>query len=266
MFATSFIGLIPFFREHPYLTVFAGEMVLLIPVAIGLELLKKSNVIGESFFKRISPSIVPILMLLPFCYQVFVTYITLPMQSFLIETLGERPQNNFPVESVQEFFIQVGVICLVPALVEEFLTRGVIMRMLKPYGIVLAMIVSSLAFTILHFDIHSFFVYFMLGMLLSTVKIATGSIWASVLMHFSNNLTAVLSGILIAKQMDNVLIAINLMAFFLFPVLLCLLLKKTKKNLVTKNDGKREKIGFSKEMIICFAIFLVVVISDFMFK
>lgn len=265
MFCFGFLGLIPFFQKHEYAVLFLGELVITIPVAMGIGLLKNESEIGSSLFKRFPPSLIPILIILPFCMQCFVTYLTLPVQTLLYELLGERAESIEAASSQGEFFAQVFCVCLVPAILEEFLCRGVIMRMLKPYGIAVSMTVSALAFTILHFDIYSFLIIFMLGMLLSAVKILTGSIWACVLMHFSNNLAAIISAFIISEQMTTALTTVNIASLILFPVCLILMIKKMTDNVTGFRDVQKKKAGFSIEMVICLAVFAGTAVLDIWF-
>ena len=254
MAACGLLMVIPFFERHQYAALCVGELSIVLPTLIGMFMLRNEPETGDSVFKMFSPSLIPILIILP-CMQTFLIYLTLPVQTLLYEILGERPDSVAAVTSVGEFFVQLLTICLIPAVVEEFLCRGVIMRMLKPYGIVVSMVVSALAFTILHMDLYSFIIIFMLGMLLSAVKILTGSIWACVLVHFSNNLWAVVSTFINAHDMKTAIIAINILSVILFPAAFLMLVGKTRKNVIGYKEFKKKKMGFSLEMLICLLLF-----------
>lgn len=253
MIAFSFLGLIPFLQRHYYAAICIGELSILIPAAIGSYMLRREK--KDSCFRGFSPALIPSLVLIPFCMQVFLTYLTVPLQVVLTNLFGESVQDMKGAGSAGEFFVQILAVCAVPAVVEELLCRGVIMRMLKPYGMAVSMTISALAFTMLHFDIVSFPIIFMLGMLLAAVKIMTGSIWACILIHFSNNLSAVIALSVFSGGVNIRDVIFNIAALLIFPAALIYLLKKTKPNVVGLRDSEKVKTGFSAEMCICLLIF-----------
>lgn len=80
---------------------------------------------------------------------------------------------------------------LAPAFAEELLFRGVIYTNLRPYGKVFAVLVSSVAFGLMHQNVDQLFYTTVAGICLALIYEATGSIWGSVFMHMFNNLFAV---------------------------------------------------------------------------
>ena len=251
----SFLGLIPFFQNHYYLTLLTGELSILIPTAIGLCMLRREGAGYDEYKRLFHPSLIPALILLPFCMQIFLSYLLAPLQSVLNELAGPGPDVGEGVLSAGDFFMQAAAVCAVPAVVEEFLFRGVVMRLLKPYGMAASMIFSALAFTMMHFDIASFPVIFMLGMLMGSVRIMTGSVWACVLIHFSNNFSALLSSVFIDGAPDAAVAAVNILSLIIFPAAVIYLAVKTKPNVVGLRDREKKKTGFSPEMCICLLIF-----------
>lgn len=252
--AFGFLGYIPFFAKHEYLFSSLGELSFLLPVAIGAGQLKnKRALLGGGF----SPSLVPIFVLLPICMQTFVLTMTLPLHTALYELFGDVQAEVKNARSLAELFAQVISICVLPAVIEELLCRGVIAEMMKPYGTVAVMLVSSVAFAMLHFSVYSLPVIFMMGILLISVKILTGSLWACMLMHFSNNLCSLAIGWI---PEENVVLkgAVTFFAFVLFPVLVMRLLKKTHPEHIT--DKGTAKITFSLAMCVCIAIFALITI------
>lgn len=90
-------------------------------------------------------------------------------------------------------FISVAV---VPALCEELLFRGVILSALIPYGKTTAILGSAILFGLMHQNIEQIFYTTMAGVVLGALCVESGSIWAGVLLHFFNNLIAVIEEIL----------------------------------------------------------------------
>ena len=258
LFAFGFLGFIPFFAEHEYFLTALGEVSFLLPVFLGLGALKNKNV-EKSLRKGFAPSLVPILFLIPFCMQTFVVTITLPLHSLLYRLFGDMPDNVGNAVSAAEFFLQILTVCILPAVIEELLCRGVIMEMLKPYGIVVSMLVSAFAFAILHFSAYSVPVIFMMGILLAAVKLLTGSLWACIFVHFSNNFISLIAN-LIPENSGWLSEVIAAAAFLLFPILLMRLLKKTRAAQIT--DTKCKKVTFSPVMCVCLGIFAATIIYE----
>ncbi len=244
-------------KLNTYAFTLATEGLIIIPCLLGIIMLGKSFFKDQSFYKGIELSAVPIFVILPFFSQKFFLQMLLPLQTLLYEFVGEMPKTVDVAGSVGEFFAQVMVMCLVPALIEEFLCRGVIMHMLKPYGMVVSMVVSALAFSVLHFDIASFLIIFMMGMLLSAVKIFTGSFWACVLLHFSNNFTAIINNLLMTHEIIKPLYYLSFLSLALFPLCMIFLLKKYKKNVIGMKNEKSEKPKFSIGLCACAVFFII---------
>lgn len=92
---------------------------------------------------------------------------------------------------------------LAPAFAEELLFRGVIYTNLRPYGRVLAILVSSVAFGLMHQNVGQFFYTTIAGIVMALAYEATGSIWTSVFIHMFNNLFAVFQTAVLYRY-DNV--------------------------------------------------------------
>ena len=76
---------------------------------------------------------------------------------------------------------------VVPALVEEFAFRGVIMQPLRKFGDKFAIIMTAFLFAFMHGNMMQIPFAFIAGIALGYFSIATGSIWTSVAIHFLNN-------------------------------------------------------------------------------
>ena len=89
------------------------------------------------------------------------------------------------------FLIQLNTVAILPAICEEFLHRGVILNGLKEIGIKKAILISSLMFGLLHFNINQFFYATILGMLMALVSVVSKSIYPAMIIHFINNAISV---------------------------------------------------------------------------
>lgn len=84
-------------------------------------------------------------------------------------------------------------IALVPAVAEEVLFRGYILRAFeKSWGIIAAIIISGIIFGLFHVQLGNILPLSALGILFAAVTYLSGSIWPAVVAHFINNGAAVL--------------------------------------------------------------------------
>ncbi|MCQ2428353.1 MAG: CPBP family intramembrane metalloprotease [Clostridia bacterium] len=79
------------------------------------------------------------------------------------------------------------VVCIVPAVCEEFLFRGCVLSNLLPFGKTNAVIASALMFALMHGNIKQFLYAFCAGIVLGMIYTESGSIVPGMLMHFCNN-------------------------------------------------------------------------------
>lgn len=101
----------------------------------------------------------------------------------LFETSGSSN-----VELVLLFF----TLAVIPAFVEEFLFRGLVLSNLLPYGRTTAILISGVLFGIMHQNVAQLFYATAAGIVLGLVYVKTQSIWPCVLLHFCNNFRSVL--------------------------------------------------------------------------
>lgn len=107
---------------------------------------------------------------------------------------------------------------IVPALVEEFACRGIVLGLLKKYGEAFAIITSSIVFGVMHgnFDQMPFAV--MVGLILGYIYVKTGSIWVSVAVHCANNAVSV-----IFTYLERIVTTNTQNLFYLFYLIFALL-------------------------------------------
>lgn len=95
------------------------------------------------------------------------------------ETLNSLKQ--FPVSS----FLRV---CLIAPIVEEILMRGYVLGGLQnKYGVIIALMVSSILFALLHFNLLQTLSALICGIVLGLLYINTGSLFCCILAHFLYN-------------------------------------------------------------------------------
>ncbi|MEO1448936.1 MAG: CPBP family intramembrane glutamic endopeptidase [Bacteroidota bacterium] len=93
------------------------------------------------------------------------------------------------------------VFALLPAICEEAFFRGFLQRQLqKSWGPLVAIIVTALAFSFIHFQVYGFFSRAMLGGLLGILLWRSGSLFPSILAHFIYNAASVVATYFLALQ------------------------------------------------------------------
>lgn len=93
-------------------------------------------------------------------------------------------------------FVQSAV---VPAVVEEFAMRGVVMQPLRKYGDWFAILISSFVFALMHGNLVQAPFAFIAGLGLGYAVIASGSLWTGILIHLLNNSISVIQTIAAAN-------------------------------------------------------------------
>ncbi len=99
-----------------------------------------------------------------------------------INTLGITSETK-PLTLALLFFGYV----VAPALLEEIFFRGILMRSLTMFRGLLAILISSLAFALMHVSLFSFPLVFVCGFIIGTAYLSTGSLAATVVIHLSCN-------------------------------------------------------------------------------
>ena len=168
--------------------------------------------------------------------------------------------------STWHFFLELGLVCVLPAVCEEFVHRGVLLQGIKHIGFKKAIVISSLMFGLIHFNIQQFFYAFIIGLILGFVSVVAKNIWPAIIIHFMNNAISVYMdyassrGWIFGDFMDklqgllssgNAVAIFSITAVFLIivVVLLCLFIWLLyKQSLVRKVNKAIEKVYNSPDV------------------
>jgi hypothetical protein len=123
--------------------------------------------------------------------SMLVGYMLIPVVLF-INVLTSMFATNYLQESSVEFtsypyLVQVLLIAALPAVVEEFVFRGLIYHSYRRNGLVGAALFSALAFGIMHMNLNQFFYAFTIGIFFAKMVEVTGTMWSSMFAHFAFN-------------------------------------------------------------------------------
>lgn len=102
---------------------------------------------------------------------------------------NEKMEALLNVHTVPSFLFTLFVLGIVPALGEELLFRGVVMRFLhkQTKNIHFSVFASAAVFAFFHGVPYSLLSILMMGMLLGYIYYYTGSIWVNMIVHFVHN-------------------------------------------------------------------------------
>ncbi len=151
-------------------------------------------------------------------------FITAILNEFLTRTTGfEAVQPEVLEEAAStpvELIFKLLTIALLPALLEEFAFRGMLLGVLRKFGNWSAIIISALLFAISHGNFIQIPFAFIFGIAAGLVVVITDSLWPVIIAHFINNALSVVSTYALS---ESVLTFISyLVIFFVFAALLSL--------------------------------------------
>ncbi|RVU54905.1 type II CAAX endopeptidase family protein [Anaerosphaera multitolerans] len=153
----------------------------------------------------------------------------------------------------ESFFRYLLVMCIVPAICEEVFFRGALINSYDIYGGKFAIVMSSLVFALFHFDIQNFVAPFLLGILFGNLLELTGSLFAAILGHFTNNLIAIFTSKYLNDTIFNYLkqtdIAQDIGSLQLFLIIMLFLISIASAVLLRmlfKQMNREKKIRESK--------------------
>lgn len=157
------------------------------------------------------------------------------------------------------FLLSVISTALVPALVEEFAVRGLLLGSLRKFGDAFAVIASAICFGILHGNFEQIPFAALVGLFLGFTVVKTGSLRVAMGVHFANNLVSVLVSYFPAgNEIKNVIYFIYLIIALILGLLF---LKSADAGLFTfeesqtkLDNGKKYKAFFLSGGIVVFII------------
>ena len=88
--------------------------------------------------------------------------------------------------------LNIFVIGILPAVLEEAVFRGCVLRVLRPYGDGFAVVISAILFGLMHGNIRQIPFATLVGLILGWLYVTTNSIFWPMLIHFINNALSVI--------------------------------------------------------------------------
>lgn len=219
-------GLMDFIAEHTTLMTLVYQLLTLAIIWLIFMIRKKhfcQEVTLVSFDKK---SILPILVM-GVAVQLFVSY-ALELLPIPEDILNAYMQASAPILQKQNIVLQIIAVAVVAPIAEEVIFRGLILsRFRKAMPTVLAVIVSSALFGLVHGQIIWMIYATGMGILFSVVAIREKSISASVLLHMAINFSALFVDLIPVKGMVMGMLCAG--AFVIIVAMLYIIMKKEKE-------------------------------------
>ena len=111
----------------------------------------------------------------------------------ILESIG-IPSPEFPqlLEPTNiSFVLNLIIMAMLPALLEELVFRWCVLRALRPFGDGLAIVISAVLFGLMHGNIRQIPFALMVGLALGFLYVVTNCLWLPILVHFMNNALSV---------------------------------------------------------------------------
>ena len=128
-------------------------------------------------------------------------YVSQVVIAFFENAMGAQQEN--PVATMTEnlpWWVNLIFVAIIPCIFEELLFRKALCDRLLPLGEGYAVVISAVAFGLIHGNFFQFFYAFAVGLVFGAIYVKTGRIWITVLYHGLINL---LSGVLISWILDQ---------------------------------------------------------------
>ena len=136
--------------------------------------------------KSFRPALLPLILLAGIGCQFFMIILDLPISLLRGQSDGYIPKTP------AELTAAIIVIAVIPAVFEEFLLRGIVYGVMAELNTKAAWIFSTVMFALMHGSIPGLLGYLFLGAVLVIVLQRTGSLYACMIFHMVNNITALL--------------------------------------------------------------------------
>lgn len=222
----------------------------------------------------------PLSLLIP---SIFLTFGATAVASFasgilqnLLYFLGIYAPGNLgelPTTTASATVVYLISSTLLPAVLEEFVFRGVLMQSLRRFGDAMAVVVSAVLFAAAHGNIIVFPLALTMGLCSGYFVIRMGSLWPSILFHFLYNSLSIGLNEAYMRLPQNISLLLSsalTLAQLLLAVLSLIYLMKTRTGIfslkpaqTTLNESAKLKTFFSSvAIIVVLCLFALLAITN----
>ncbi len=141
------------------------------------------NILSGLNFRQVSVRRIPFLINLALIFFVGSMILRYTGIFFFGEAMVKTPDVvHFSVKSENSFLQFLGIVVL-PALLEEAVFRGILLKEYRTHGSVWAVVTTTVMFAMLHLSLENFVYYLFMGAVLGAMALASNSILPPMIMH-----------------------------------------------------------------------------------
>lgn len=178
----------------------------------------------------------------------------------LASVLSSGGNTNAEDVNVYPIWLSLLVFAIIPAIVEEYVFRGVILEEYQVLGTKAAIFMSSLFFALLHFSLGSVLYGFFFGCVFALVRLSTENVIMTMAMHVTfNGINVLLSYANLETAPNWIIVMSILVGIFFFMILFVGLLYRNP--VVIENGRYQKKCALTKEGYIAVSICAIVIIA-----
>ena len=183
-----------FIEDTTFLMLLSGlvSIITFFGVSILYSLITKSN-LGKTYpLEKISFKLTYHLCAIGFAVAMIANYVSNILLALFdsvgLQTMTDTEYNCDSVLDIVLFYVTVAVL---PALIEEFAFRGVILNIFRKYSDGLAVLVSGVTFGLMHGNFTQIPFALVVGLVLGYIAVKTNSLLPGIIIHFLNNALSV---------------------------------------------------------------------------
>lgn len=178
------------------------------------------------------------------------------------------PKADFSITSPSHYaiIIQLVYVCVIGPVIEELVYRGIIIKLLSPYGRLMSAFMSALIFGLMHGNISQALSAFGGGLIYALITVRYNSIAPTIVMHIINNTIASIPDISKAVGYDRgsdisltIQIVILFAGFYAMFVMLSQLLRQISSDepKCVLHEGERFKIIFTNILLLLYFAYII---------
>lgn len=208
-------------------------------------------------FKKIKFSLLCMLVVIGLTLSLVSNYAS-DMLTSVLKGIGIENSINAEISATnaKEIFLNYISIALLPAFMEEFVFRGIILGSLRKFSDTFAIVASALLFGLMHSNFVQIPFAFCGGLIFGYLAVATNSLLPSMIVHFLNNAISVTIQILeqngnLSENILNIIVSGTFIILCILSLIFIYRIFKNHKELVDIKD-KTGVISFKeKNSVFC---------------
>lgn len=178
------------------------------------------------------------------------------------------PEADFTIKqpSTYALVIQFAYVCLIGPVIEEVIYRGLIIKLLSPYGKGMAVFFSALIFGLMHGNISQAITAFSGGLIYAMVAVKYDSIIPTIVIHIINNVASSIPdfGDAVGKNTDNLYLGLLIIMLFLGFYMLIVRLRGLGRD-IAGSEHQYALSASKRTSAVFFNIFMIVYFVFFVF-